>query len=103
MGSKRPVGGGAMGSEVGNEMPQTLLRRFPAYCSIVPRHDPQLPAQSITWLIKRPFMFLLSSTPPPVPWSARPLEPAVAAQSVGQVEDAGGMLVRVVTVAEEHP
>ncbi len=28
-----------MGSEVGNEMPQTLLRRFPAYCSIVPRHD----------------------------------------------------------------
>ena len=39
MGSKRPVGGGAMGSEVGNEMPQTLLRRFPAYCSIVPRHD----------------------------------------------------------------
>ena len=40
MGSKRPVGGGAMGSEVGNEMPQTLLRRFPAYCSIVPRHDP---------------------------------------------------------------
>src|SRR5271157_3247466 len=40
MGSKRPVGGGAMGSEVGKEMPQTLLRRFPAYCSIVPRHDP---------------------------------------------------------------
>lgn len=40
MGSKRPVGGGAMGSEVGNEMPQTLLRRFPAHCSIVPGHDP---------------------------------------------------------------
>src|SRR5208283_1481141 len=39
MGSKRPVGGGAMGSEVGNEMPPTLLRRSPAYCSIVPRHD----------------------------------------------------------------
>src|SRR4051812_20415438 len=38
MGSKRPVGGDVRGSEVGREMLQTLLRLFPAYCSIVPRH-----------------------------------------------------------------
>jgi hypothetical protein len=43
----RPVGRGALGSGVGSQMRQALLRRSPAQCSIVPRHDPNSTALSV--------------------------------------------------------
>src|SRR5205823_188806 len=35
----RPVGWGALGSGVGSQMRQALLRRSPYQCSMVPSHD----------------------------------------------------------------
>ena len=37
---KRPDGWGVLGTGVGSQMRQALLRRSPAQCSIVPSHDP---------------------------------------------------------------